>query len=130
METNVEFDSTLFSPYLPDDSQVNPRVYGAELAFWLSRKLAERGVVTSYPNFEDWGWLLEYLTETDDEFWLCCGNRDGAQDKWQCFLNPKAKSFFGRNRASLVNAAPLMSALRQILENEKSIHNIIWSSRL
>jgi hypothetical protein len=130
METNVEFDSVLFTPYLPEDSQVNPRVYGAELAFWLSRKLAERGVVTSYPNFEDWGWLLEYSTEVDDEYRLCCGNRDGASDKWQCFLMPRAKSFFGRNKASLANAAPLMSALRQILENEKSIYNIAWSGGL
>jgi hypothetical protein len=127
METNVEFDSVLFTPYLPDDSQVNPRVYGAELAFWLSGKLAECGVVTLYPNFEDWGWLLEYSAEADDEFWLCCGNRDGAPDKWQCFLKPSAKSFFGRNKASLANAVPLMSALLQILENEKSIYNITWS---
>ena len=52
----AEFRSTKFAPVLPDDSQVNPQVYGAELAFWLCTELAKRGIVTSYPNFEDWGW--------------------------------------------------------------------------
>ena len=46
MEASVIFDSDLFAPFLPDDAQVNPRVYGAELAFWLFRQLAARGIVT------------------------------------------------------------------------------------
>jgi hypothetical protein len=33
MESTVEFDSELFSPYLPDEYQVNPHCYGAELAY-------------------------------------------------------------------------------------------------
>ena len=81
METSVDFESTMFSPFLPGEAQVNPGLYGAELAFWLSRQLARRGTLMSYPEFEDWGWFIEYSTEHDYEYWLCCANIDGAQDK-------------------------------------------------
>lgn len=37
MKTSVAFDSDLFQPFLPESAQVNPKVYGAELAFWLSK---------------------------------------------------------------------------------------------
>ena len=55
----VDFHSDAFAPVLPEDSQVNPEVYGAELAFWLCTELAKRGVVTSYPEYEDWGWYID-----------------------------------------------------------------------
>lgn len=91
METIVEFESELFQPFLHEDAQVNPSVYGAELAFWLTRELARRGVLTSYPQAEDWGWYLEYITEEGNEYWLCCQNQDGAPDKWWCRLEPLAR---------------------------------------
>jgi len=84
----------MFAPFLPDEAQVNPNVYGAELAFWLSRQLAQRGTLTSYPQNEDWGWFIEYSTEDNHEYWLCCANRDGTQNKWRCYLEPKAKKLF------------------------------------
>ncbi|WP_413701987.1 hypothetical protein ACLKMH_10950 [Psychromonas sp. KJ10-10] len=55
MKNTVTFKSDLFKPFLPEDSQVNPEVYGAELAYWLSKKLAEKNIITSYPESEDWG---------------------------------------------------------------------------
>jgi hypothetical protein len=126
METNVDFDSQMFSPFLPDDAQVNPGVYGAELAFWLSQQLAQRGRPTSYPQYEDWGWFIEYTTEENDEYWLCCTNKDGAHNKWRCYLEPKAKSFFGRNKASVEGARPLLHALRDVLTEEHGISNVTW----
>jgi hypothetical protein len=127
METSVDFESKMFAPYLPDEAQVNPGRYGAELAFWLSRKLAQRGTLTSYPQHEDWGWFIEYVTEDDDEYWLCCANRDRAQDKWRCYLEPKAKSLFGRNKAPVEGARPLMTALRDLLTEEPGISNVTWA---
>jgi hypothetical protein len=123
----VEFESKDFAPFLPEDSQVNPNVYGAELAFWLSEQLAKSGIATSYPNYEDWGWFLEYITESGDEYWLCCGNRDGSKDKWLCYLAPRAKGMFGRNKARVEGAAPLLDALRGILAESSSITGIQWS---
>lgn len=128
METSVDFDSKMFSPFLPDEAQVNPEVYGAELAFWLSRQLAQRGTPTSYPQYEDWGWFIEYTTGDDYEYWLCCANTDGAQDKWRCYLQPKAKSLFGRNKAPAEGAETLMHALRSVLKEEPGISNVTWGS--
>lgn len=51
----TEFRSTRFSPVLPEDPQVTPGIYGAELSFWLCTELAKQGVLTSYPEQEDWG---------------------------------------------------------------------------
>lgn len=126
MEISVAFDSELFKPFLPEDSQVNPQVYGAELAFWLAKQLAVKGVVTSYPNYEDWGWFIEYITDSNDEYWLCCGNREGADNQWLCYLNPKAKGLFGRYKARVENAKPLLDALRAVLDETQDITNIIW----
>lgn len=78
----VELRTDRFSPFLPDDSQVNPGVYGAELAYWLARKLASRGVFTSYPQCEDWGWYLDYVTNGGAKFAIYCGNIDGAKGVW------------------------------------------------
>lgn len=50
----AEFRSAAFAPVLPEENQVNPSVYGAELAFWLCTELAKRNVATSYPEYEDW----------------------------------------------------------------------------
>ncbi len=129
METSVEFDSEMFRPYLPDEAQVNPGVYGAELTFWLSRQLASRGVITSYPNYEDWGWFIEYDTEDGNEYWLRCANRGRDQDKWQCYLDPKARNIFGRNKAPVAGAHLLMRALRDLLAEEPGIRSVTWSEQ-
>mgnify|MGYP001822861333 CR=1 FL=1 len=130
MKTSVEFDSELFTPFLPEDSQVNPGVYGAELAFWLAQQLAEIDVVTSYPNYEDWGWFIEYITNEGDEFWLCCGNREGDKDKWDCYLNPKAKSLFGRKKANVEKALPLINGLKTLLDKSPGITNVMWNDEV
>ena len=66
MKMCVNFKSDLFKPFLPEESQVNPGRYGAELTYWLSRKLSEKGIITSYPEYEDWGWFIEFTTEEGD----------------------------------------------------------------
>lgn len=126
MNTAVEFRSEAFHPFLPEDSQVNPGVYGAELAFWLAEKLAAHGIVTSYPNYEDWGWFIEYVTAEEDEFWLCCGNVGGERKNWLCYIDPKAKGMFGRRKASIESASPLLEALRVVLEEAPEVSNIAW----
>jgi hypothetical protein len=126
METNVEFDSDLFRPFLHEDAQMNPCVYGAELAFWLSQQLAQRGVMTSYPLGEDWGWFIEYITGDGNEYWLCCQNREDAPDKWWCRLQPLGRGIFGRNKAPVEGARVLMDALRDVLAAEPEIKNVRW----
>ena len=126
MKTIATFTSDQFKPFLPEAAQVNPNRYGAELAFWLSRKLSGKGVVTSYPQYEDWGWFIEYITDEGDEYWLCCGNVDGTDNRWHIFIDPKAKSMFGRNKAKLENAARLLTSLKALLAQEDCIVDLKW----
>ena len=125
--TAVTFSSKRFTPVLPEESQVNPGRYGAELAFWLCAKLAGEGVVTSYPEYEDWGWFVEYISPDGDEFWLACGNVDGTNDIWHCFLIPKKKGLFGR-KPDNHRARPLLEALESILQSESTVHSVNWES--
>jgi hypothetical protein len=127
VDNNVKFNSMLFRPVLPDEGQINPGLYGAELAYWLCNELAKAGVFTSYPNHEDWCWFIEYITPDGDEFWLCCENIDGTDDKWHCYLRPLGRKLFGRDKAPIEKAKPLIDVIKQILENTKGIENIKWS---
>ena len=102
------FASERFRPYLPDRCQVNPNVLGFELAEWLSRALAEAGVVTSYPNYEDWGWYLEF-TDGDDEYVICCsGSCEGNVHEWRVFVE-RPRKFFRRPAATVVEDELLAS---------------------
>ena len=126
MKNSVEFTSGKFSPFLPEDCQVNPGRHGAELAYWISRKLAEKNVFTSYPNEEDWGWYLDYILESGEEYMLACGNVDQTENRWLCFLQGQKRKLFSKKRADLANAAILLESLREILEEEPSISDIKW----
>ena len=128
MKTQVDFKSNRFAPFLPDDSQVNPGCYGAELAWWLSRKLAQKGIITSYPEYEDWGWFIEYVAGDGHEYWLCCGNIGCAVNLWRIFLEPKTKGILGRRKAPIENARALLIALDEILEEEDRICDIVWDN--
>ena len=92
---HIEFSSAEFLPYLPEACQANPGVYGFELALWLSRALAERGLVTSYPLGEDWGWFIEYV-EGETEIMIGCSSvaeegegYRGQAITWGIFVKPQ-----------------------------------------
>jgi hypothetical protein len=122
----AQFRSEKFAPLLPDESQVNPGVFGAELAYWLSSELARRGVFTSYPEYEDYGWFIEYSIDTDAEFTVWCANLDGSSDRWELTLKPQARKLLGRNRPSVSEASALLGQLRALLEAEPSISDLVW----
>ena len=121
----AEFRSKRFSPVLPEDSQVNPQVYGAELAFWLCTELAKHGVVTSYPNSEDWGWFIEYFPGSGSEFAVHCGNVGGENDHWLLSLRRYARKMFGRDKPPYEEALPLIEGIRNALRGD-GISDVRW----
>ena len=129
MRKIVYFKSEKFKPFLPNEVQVNPNVYGAELAFWLAEKLAEKGVVTSYPDYEDWGWYLNYTPTEEDEFLLCCSNEDGEANSWICFLQLEFGVLFWKRKSNMSKAKPLLDALKSILEESKEILDVEWEMK-
>lgn len=122
----AEFRSNRFSPVLPERCQVNPGVYGAELAFWLCTELARRGVATGYPNFEDWGWYIEYVTEDGSEFAVHCGNITGSDDRWLLSLRRFGRKLFGRDKPPYSDAEPLIEGIQAALRSEKSVSALKW----
>ena len=122
----AEFHSERFVPVLPDECQVNPQVYGMELAFWLCSELAQCGIVTSYPESEDWGWYIEYNADSGAEFAVDCGNVGGASDHWLLCLRRFGRRLFGRDKPPFSDATPLISRTRKILETESSVSNLEW----
>ena len=125
MAIEVEFYSEDFEPFLPEDFQVNPERYGAELVWWLCRKLAAEGVYTSYPNYEDWGWFLKYVNG-ENQYWLCCGNIDSNENKWRMILQPRAKRWFGLGKPSMEAAKVLLNAVDKVLRECDGISLIKW----
>ena len=106
----VEFTTAQFRPYLPEDSQANPGVYGFELAHWLSVELMERGVVTSYPLGEDWGWFIERL-DGEVELMICCSSQAEAGEgytgepiPWTVFIRAPG-GLFKKRRGPRLEAA-------------------------
>ena len=115
MTTHLVFQTDRFRPYLPDNCQVNPNVLGFELAEWLSRQLAARGTITSYPDFEDWGWMLEF-GEHPEEYRICCSGAavdDGFE--WRVFAEPVKRMF----RTPAPGRVPdLTAAISSLLKGE------------
>lgn len=122
----IEFRSRKFSPGLPEGSQVNPEVYGAELAFWLCQELAARGVVTSYPEYEDWGWYIEFLPESGAEFAVHCSNVDGSKDHWLLSLRRRPRKLFGRDKPPYSEASSLIRAIRGAVEEAAEASELEW----
>jgi len=122
----AEFVSGKFSPILPDECQVNPGVYGAELAYWLGGELAKRGVVTSYPQYEDWGWYLEFTTQRGSAFAVHCGNVTGAKNWWLLSLRRYGRKLLGRDKPPFSDADTLIVGIKETLESEPAITELKW----
>lgn len=122
----AEFTAESLSPRLPESSQVNPEVYGAELAFWLATELARENVATSYPHPEDWGWYVDYASRGGAKFAVHCGNVGGATDRWFIQLRRFGRKLFGRDKPAYSEAEALISAIRLILEGSSSVSELDW----
>jgi len=123
----IEFSSDKFQPYLPEEAQQNPGVYGFELAEWLSRQLARSGVITSYPIGEDWGWFIEFV-DGEVEIMIGCGSEtrqgDGYSGKpisWRVFVK-QARSLRQRLKGSV--ASPKVAELTAAVERALQVEGI------
>ncbi|WP_435007251.1 hypothetical protein P12x_004593 [Tundrisphaera lichenicola] len=121
------FRSVRFNPVLPEECQVNPGHYGAELAFWLCTRLySEHRIVTSYPDDDDLWWMLGYSSEDGYEFAIQCSNIYGQNDCWMISLRRYGRGFFRGGKPSFGRAGSLIAALRALLEAEEGISELEW----
>lgn len=127
----IEFSSDRFLPELPEAAQSNPGVYSFELAWWLARALQARGVDTSYPLGEDWGWFIE-ATRDDEEIMIGCSSVTDAGEgylgrpiAWRVFVREHGGGLdrlFGRRRKKPSDfAASVADAVRDVIDGEKLV---------
>jgi hypothetical protein len=123
----IEFESAMFLPFLPEEAQANPGAYGFELAAWLSQALAGRGVITTYPLGEDWGWLLEYFEGELEIVIGCssvCGEGEGykgAPITWSIFVDPRRSLKQKLKGVGTVEQAQTLATHITVLLGSKSI---------
>ena len=127
MKTQVEFRSSKFPPYEGEGEEINPGLWGKRLTEYLAAKLTERGIQTEEMAIEDWGC---YLPIRNDGFRLalCCGHQHGADDQFLVFTDPstpKVKKLF-RSIDATPQLARVLEALRQILDSDSDIREVVW----
>ncbi|QNP40186.1 hypothetical protein [Lysobacter solisilvae (ex Woo and Kim 2020)] len=67
------FTSTLFEIEPGEDEEINPRMYGRQLAAWLKTQLEQRGYDIEPVIAEDWGRCLMCSREPFT-LWVGCGS--------------------------------------------------------
>jgi hypothetical protein len=127
VRTQLEFRSPAF-PALPgEDEQINPGRWGKRLADYLRAELTARGFTGGEPYAEDWGWAIP-LDNPDYPLWVGCGNLDGDEDGFLCFIEPSKptvrklfKKFDVRDRVEQVAVA-----IEQILTGNPQVRDLRW----
>jgi hypothetical protein len=127
MTTTARFESTRFGPLRPESEQVNPGVYGEELARWLAARLTETEGSEPRVDYEDWAWLVE-LPLGKGHAWIFCANEYGSDDVWMIDVRPRPR-FLGWLRRPAVTADDLFGLCRRlhvIFQSEATITNLEW----
>jgi len=89
MRTHIRFKSSKFEPLKPEEEQVNPQVYGEELAKWVYDHIGSHGLEAADYFDEDWGWMVVF--GQDFPVWIGCGNVGGSKTEWLCFCETYRK---------------------------------------
>lgn len=114
------FKSSKFEIEPGEDEEINPHIYGRQLAIWLKVRLEESGYTVEDIINEDWGRCLMCAT---DPFmlWVGCGNvtdfdappEDVPPNKedivWHCFAT--AEVFFWRRLFKKIDTEPAVAKL-------------------
>jgi len=127
MKTQVEFRSSKFPPCEGEEEEINPGLWGKRLTEYLAQKLAERGIETGEIAMEDWGYRLPVRSD-GPSLALCCGHQNGDDDQFLVFTDPctpKMKKLFRTIDATALFTR-VLEALRQILETDSDIREIVW----
>jgi len=82
--------------------------------------------MTSYPNYEDWGWYIEYITDSGSEFAILCGNIGGAKDHWLLTLHRCGRKMFGRDKPPYSAAAPVIECIKVLVQNHSDLSTVKW----
>ena len=129
------FKSAKFEIEPGEDADINPRIYGRQLAVWLKARLEQHGYAVENIIIEDWGRCL--MCQRDPfMLWVGCGNMsdrrtakpgDAPPSKetvtWHCFATaevPFLKRMFGK-----MDTEPAVSKLNAVLGEILGVEKMI-----
>ena len=131
MRTQLEFHSDAF-PALPgEDEQINPGRWGKQLADFIRSELSARSLPGGEPYAEDWGWAVP-IDNIDYPLWVGCGNLDGDENGFLCFIEPSkssARKLF-RKIDTRERVEQVAVALDQALGSHPKVTNLHWLSEV
>jgi len=115
------FKSSKFDIEADEDEEINPRIYGRQLARWLKERLEDRGYAIEDIINEDWGRCL-MCARDPFMLWVGCANAHelptAQPDKppptkdditWHCFVT--AEVFFWRRLFRKIDTQPAVLEL-------------------
>jgi hypothetical protein len=129
MRAQVEFVSADFPPYPGEDQGPNPGRFGQRLAEFLAQQLPAHGFPVLSVTVHMWGFKVA-LENPDYPLWLGCGNYEGHENGFLCFLEP-ATPFVRKWLRKLPNAPTierLAIAVETILQSSGKVSNLRWWS--
>lgn len=137
MSEGYWFKSTLFEIEPGEDDDINPGIFGRQLAVWLKAKLQGQGYVVEDIINEDWGRCL-MCQRRPFWLWVGVGNiQDGPLEGpqlqsipakedvvWHCFVTTELAFFMhlvGKGGKVVAARERLDATVRGILESEPAI---------
>jgi hypothetical protein len=124
MGAEASFTSTAFNNSEARPYFINECCYGDDLAKWMIGRLRERGIETSEPGQEDFGWYFDFLVAG---VWHCCVLGAEHEGEWHLWLE-RSRRFFGSilglRKVGITPAA--VEAIRDVLTGAPEIQDLRW----
>jgi hypothetical protein len=127
MSDGYWFKSSLFEIEPGEDDEINPGIFGRQLAVWMKQQLEARGYTVDDVINEDWGRCL-MCQRSPFSLWVGVGSATETEAKdevvWHCFAVTEGglrMRMFGKKNEIEATRAKLDGALESILRTEPAI---------
>jgi hypothetical protein len=128
------FKTARFNLIVVKDHFINPCCFGEDLAVWLRDKLVEKGVKSSAPSQEDWGWYLNVNYFQDSYFLGMSGNADqqgGDKGEWRIIVKKKRSLWqWLSGKGKILEDDCMLRLIEEILTAEPDFREIHRESHL
>jgi hypothetical protein len=127
MSDGYWFKSSLFEVEPGEDDEINPGIYGRQLAVWMKKQLEARGYTVDDVINEDWGRCL-MCQRSPFSLWVGVSSvtETAMKDEvvWHCFAVTEGglrMRMFGNKNEIEATRAKLDAALESILRAEPAV---------
>lgn len=127
---NILFETDRFNVSVVKEHFINPCCFGEDLAEWLRQELAKKGVATSTPGQEDWGWYL-FVEQRFSRYLVGVSgfHREGAlaanDGEWRIMVETRRTIWeWLRGRNKITSSDPILVLIERLLHEQSDVRNI------